>query len=282
VAHGFPPSLTGVPIFPVQGIEAVAAACVVAAGAAAVAVGAPAGTAVVVYVTGYGVLRFGLEGLRADTGRPTFGPLTEAQATILGLLASLAVMQAAGGMPGFAQGTGGLATILAATALIRTWRSDPRGAAAIWAPDHLGDVVQNLRTLLQTAQAEGKGAKPQEDPPLVVQTTQGLFLSGGDLVSRDLAPNIFAPKDAQPGAEGGAPDLDTHAVHVAASMTGGLSPSAARALARLVAALVHPGARPVVRPGHHGVVHVFVPLPGASLVDPAPSAVQPDREAVAH
>ena len=90
VAEGFPSHLAGVPLVPVQAIEAAAVALLVASGAIAVAGGAAAGTGLAIYVSGYAVLRFGLELLRGDEARRRAAGLTEAQWTSLALLAVMA------------------------------------------------------------------------------------------------------------------------------------------------------------------------------------------------
>jgi prolipoprotein diacylglyceryltransferase len=97
--EGFPLHLVGVPLLPVQAVESVAVAGLVAVGVAAVLAGAAPGTGLVVYVTGYAVLRFGLELLRGDEGRRSAAGLTEAQWTSLALLAVMAAAGALGWVP---------------------------------------------------------------------------------------------------------------------------------------------------------------------------------------
>ena len=54
---------------PVQGIEAIAAAAITAAGLLAVAAGAQPGVPLLLYVAAYGLARFVLEEWRGDAGR---------------------------------------------------------------------------------------------------------------------------------------------------------------------------------------------------------------------
>lgn len=87
--EGFPRSLVGVRLGPVQLIESVFVSAVVASGCALALNGAPAGTAFAWYVLAYSFGRFCIEFLRGDSVRRHFGRFSEPQWTSL-LFTSLA------------------------------------------------------------------------------------------------------------------------------------------------------------------------------------------------
>jgi hypothetical protein len=155
VAEGFPAHLVGVALVPVQLIEAAAVAGLVVAGSVVVAAGAAPGSGLVLYVTGYALLRFGLEWLRGDEGRRSAAGLSEAQWTSLTLLAVVAALGLLGRVPG-----GGVAELagLAACAGIALARR-PHGMSS---PAHVREIAEAL----------GHGG--------VATTSQGLRLSGGE------------------------------------------------------------------------------------------------------
>jgi hypothetical protein len=100
VAAGFPGYLRGVTILPVQGLEAAAAAGLVLAGL--VLVPDTPGAAFGFYVSGYAVIRFGLELLRGDPQRLYWHGLSEAQWTSLLVALAITALAAAGLVPGLA------------------------------------------------------------------------------------------------------------------------------------------------------------------------------------
>jgi hypothetical protein len=155
VAEGFPAHLVGVALVPVQLIEAAAVAGLVVAGSVAVAAGAAPGTGLVLYVTGYALLRFGLEWLRGDEGRREAAGLSEAQWTSLTLLAVVAALGLLGAVPG-----GGIAELAGLAACL--------GVAAIRRPAGMSSPAH----VREIAEALGHGG--------VATTSRGLRLSGGE------------------------------------------------------------------------------------------------------
>jgi hypothetical protein len=79
VAQGLAANWAGVRLFPLQLVEAAAAAGIVTAGAAAMLAGAPPGTALALYVVVYGAVRFTLEFARGDAGRGALAGMTQPQ-----------------------------------------------------------------------------------------------------------------------------------------------------------------------------------------------------------
>ena len=88
VRAGFWPRWEGRALWPVQLIESAASGVLVVAGI--LAAGTP-GTAAVVYIVGYGALRFALEGVRGDAARPYLLGVSEAQWLALASCAACAV-----------------------------------------------------------------------------------------------------------------------------------------------------------------------------------------------
>jgi len=82
--------LTGVRLFPIQLVEAAWLAILTAAGVLVLASGAPAGTALSVWLVGYCVARFVMDFVRGDRHGRRLGPLTGAQ--LLSLLVILGVV----------------------------------------------------------------------------------------------------------------------------------------------------------------------------------------------
>ena len=98
-AEGFPPSYVGVRLFPVQALEAVIVAGLVATGALLMLAGRPPGAALATYVVGYSAARIWIEELRGDRARPYWLRLSEAQWTSLALIASVVVGEWQGRLP---------------------------------------------------------------------------------------------------------------------------------------------------------------------------------------
>ncbi|MFL5861440.1 MAG: prolipoprotein diacylglyceryl transferase family protein [Solirubrobacteraceae bacterium] len=98
VAAGFPGYLSGRTVLPVQAIEAGGVAALVLAGL--VLVPDTPGAAFGFYVSGYAVLRFGLEMLRGDPQRPYWHGLSEAQWTSLFVALAITALAAARLVPG--------------------------------------------------------------------------------------------------------------------------------------------------------------------------------------
>jgi prolipoprotein diacylglyceryltransferase len=99
VKEGLAPEYAGVPLLPVAAIEAVGLMVVAVITTVVVLTPAAAGTALAGYLLMHVGLRFWLEFLRGDRGRPRFGGLSEAQWTALGVAGAL-VWAVSGGWTG--------------------------------------------------------------------------------------------------------------------------------------------------------------------------------------
>jgi hypothetical protein len=170
--YGTPRYLTGVPLIPVQGVEA--AACLLLAVAATVTVlaHAPAGTALVIFLDGYALLRFGLEWLRGDLHRRYVGSLSEAQWTSLAITFVVGALALAGTLPG------GPPLLAPAVALVAAAVGSARGRvprpAELLAPVHVAELADTLSRL------------PVSPPSRVVTavTSRGLRVSIGETGGR--------------------------------------------------------------------------------------------------
>jgi hypothetical protein len=164
VQAGFPRYLAGVPLLPVQALEAFGAATIAVAGAVWVADPGRPGFALGFAVCAYAVMRIGLEELRGDAARRYAGGLSEPQWTSLGVIVAA----------GVATPFGGGATVAAALALlelgaIAVLRRRRRG---VFDPRHVREVAA-LAVGLSQDEERGPGPIP------VWVTSDGLRLSSG-------------------------------------------------------------------------------------------------------
>jgi prolipoprotein diacylglyceryltransferase len=156
---GFPTYLLGVPLVPVQVIEAAVAAALVAAGIAVS--GAQPGTAFGLYISGYAVARFGLETLRGDAVRRYWRGLSEAQWTSLAIAVGAAVAAASGTIPDVAPHAAAAAVLLVAAPFVAL-----RSMSGVLDPRHVREIAQTL-------------PPPRQGPVQVVLTSGGFQLSAG-------------------------------------------------------------------------------------------------------
>jgi prolipoprotein diacylglyceryl transferase len=159
--------LVGVPLLPVQAIESSALFALAAGGSFLVIAGPAPGSALVLYLAGYGAVRFLLERWRGDR-RPSLSGLSEAQWTGLSALAAVVALGAAGWLPlgrmGLAAGLA-LLGLLAAVALSDRHRQ----ASGLLSSAHTTEIAAHLTRLMR-----------REGGPVEVRTTsQRLHLSTG-------------------------------------------------------------------------------------------------------
>lgn len=131
VAVGFWARWSGRALWPVQAIEALASALLVAT---ALVCSSNPGTAGLVYIVGYAALRFGLELLRGDVFRPYALGLSEAQ-----WISVAAVLGCAAWRPGPATLVVAGALVVSAAALVAT-----RHRRALFTPPHLRALERAL------------------------------------------------------------------------------------------------------------------------------------------
>lgn len=216
---GPPAFLIGVPLVPVQLLEAAGAAALVAAGSVAVATGATAGTGFALYVTGYGVLRFALETQRGDLRRPHLYWVSEAQWTSLLVCAVVVALGAAGLLEPSPLHAAALVLLAAATATVALgFFPRPRH---LLAPRHVHELSARLAVL--------QAAAPE--PVAAATTVAAVRVSCGTLPGAD---HYALSRDGEP-----------------------LSAEEIQQLARLIGWLRHPRARVQIIEGAAGVAHVL-------------------------
>ena len=159
VSRGFPEYLVGFTVVPVQAIEAVAAAALVVV--CVVAVASTPGAAFGAYVTGYAIIRFGLELVRGDPVRRYWHGLSEAQWTSLLVVFAMVALAAARLVPGLAEHLATAAILVVAALVVAR-----RPSTAVLHPAH----VRELAALFPA---------PRAGRPVVVETSQGVRLSAG-------------------------------------------------------------------------------------------------------
>ncbi|HVQ91256.1 MAG TPA: prolipoprotein diacylglyceryl transferase family protein [Mycobacteriales bacterium] len=164
-AAGLPAHLVGVPLLPVQAVESAGVLATVAAGCVLILHAAP-GAALACYVAGYGGLRFGLEFLRGDAGRPSWAGFTQAQWISLALCALAVAGHRAGLLPPIGWDEPVLVALLGAMLTAAGLRRRAASAHRLRDPQHVAELAATLAAL----------ARP--GPP-VRATSRGLHLSAG-------------------------------------------------------------------------------------------------------
>ncbi|MGZ4298605.1 MAG: prolipoprotein diacylglyceryl transferase family protein [Solirubrobacteraceae bacterium] len=159
VHAGFPGYLAGITLVPVQAIEAAGAGALVIAGLTVIPT--TPGAAFAFYVSGYAVLRFGLELERGDPERRYWRGLSEAQWTSLLVAVIVAALSLAGQLPQPALHVACAGVLLAAAPL------------ATRRPRDLLDP-RHVRELAHLLPAPGDHGDPR-----VATTSLGLQLSAG-------------------------------------------------------------------------------------------------------
>ncbi len=141
-AEGLPPEYVDVPLFPVAGAEAAVLAGLAAIMTAVVLSPAPAGAALTGYLLVHTGVRFWLEFLRGDVGRPHLAGLSEAQWTALAATAGVGLAGTAGWveLPGWLPVATGV-SLVAGIGLVATRPERVR----LRGPAHVLDLARILR-----------------------------------------------------------------------------------------------------------------------------------------
>jgi prolipoprotein diacylglyceryltransferase len=222
--EGFPDCYVGARLFPVQGLEALLVATIVAAGAAMVLRGAPAGQALTWFVVSYSVLRIWLEELRGDRLRPYWLQLSEAQWTSLVLISAIAWSGWQGRVPASWWQVAAVVVAALSLAVLATGRTEAR---AMLHAHHAGEIA----AIVAAPPAAPAGISVRRTSMTVGVSTQFLGrLAGADTMLYSIS------------------RANRH-----------LTPPEARALSRLIFNLAGaPGAQHALVPGRHDVFHMIV------------------------
>jgi len=274
-ADGFPRELVGVPLAPVQAAESLAVTALALGGGVLViagsgAGGAAPGTALALYVAGYGAVRFLLERWRGDR-RPGWVGLSEAQWTALAAVAAVVALGAARVLPigaaGIATGTA-LLLLLAAVALADRRRL----AGGLLAGAHATEVAVQLARLLQE-----EARSPWSGTRVPTSDSQ----DGAAAAGTGIPASAWRDRDATPALPASLPAIGTTSrrLRLSTSLIRGperplrvvslsaaappLPAAAADGLARLVLRQLGAGGESELRRGGHGVWHLLVPAAAA-------------------
>lgn len=222
--EGFAACYVGVRLFPIQALESMLVAAIVAAGSVMAWRGDRAGSVLCFHVVSYCAVRIWLEELRGDAARPYWGRFSEAQWTSAALMALVLAGEWQGRLPRTHWHLGvGLATALGLTVLAVAGRARHR----ILAPRHAGEVAGLIHSL----------ALPQQGPIAVRRTSQAFGVSTQSL-----------------GCVGGRPVALYSLSHAGRRLEAG----EARALSGLIANLIGArGVRDLLR-GSRGIYHLIV------------------------
>ena len=142
---GFPHHLVGVPLFPLQAVEATGAAMLATGSLAVAAVADPRpGDLIGFVVVGYALLRYRLEELRGDPGRAQVRRLTEARITSVTLVVAVTAGAAAGLLPWHSYYPLAAVVLFAAAGHRAVATPGPWDLDALLHPDHVAELASLL------------------------------------------------------------------------------------------------------------------------------------------
>lgn len=207
VSSGFDRALVGARLAPTQLYESAGVLGVVLIGTAGALGGWPAGAVLAWWVIGYGVLRFVLEFLRADLGRPAPAGVSQAQWTAVFAVAGVAIAELVGLLPGrgwhLAVAVALLAGLVALIMIGARGGARRRFVRTLRRPAHIHALAASLRDAILVADqpasvgrtAVGGGGQPA-GTPMTMRTFAGVVLSAGSV--RDPVPARFVTVSADP------------------------------------------------------------------------------------
>lgn len=196
---GLRPHLVGLPLLPVQIIEAVLVLVTAGVCAAILVSGAPAGTTLASWGVLYALVRFSTEELRGDSGRPYRAGLSEAQWTSGGILVGVIALEVGGMLPstGWHLGAG-----LVGAACALAWLLRVRGSREWLAPAHLNELARVAARWKSVPSGRAGGSATRCRGP--VHTGRGLLVSWETTSPVGDAPSLLAFSSAH-GALGAGP-----------------------------------------------------------------------------
>lgn len=222
--EGFPECYVGVRLFPIQALESMIVAAIVAVGTFTVWSGRQPGSALCFYVVSYCAVRIWLEELRGDEARPYWGRFSEAQWTSTVLMVLILVGEWQGRLPRSDWHLGvGLVTALGMVILALSGRARHR----ILAPRHASEVASLIHSLAQS----------QVGPIAVRRTSQAFGVSTQSL-----------------GCLSGRPA----ALYSLSHGRRGLDAGEARVLSRLIVNLIGARGAQALLQGSRGIYHLIV------------------------
>jgi hypothetical protein len=226
--------IIGARLLPTQLAESILVLVIVHVGVLMVIRGQPAGSALAWYLVAYDLVRFALEFLRGDTGRPYLGGFSQAQWIAMFLTVVVAVTELAGGLPSQTWHLMAALVLIAAMAGLAARRRLTVNQALLprhhlLDANHVHELAAALDTLA-TSCRNGDGAIR------IARTPVGLALSRGELPTN---------------------------LHYTISGDRGLDRTSARTLARLIQQLRHTEVPAALTAGTGGTYHLMFAVDGS-------------------
>jgi len=175
--EGFTPYLVGERLFPIQLVESVWLAAVVAVGAILVLGGAPAGATLTWYLMAYAAGRAAFEGLRGDPPRPFYRGVSEAQWTSAVVVLAVVALEFVGLLPSAVWHATAAAVVVGAVAMVAV-----RGAGHI--PPSRLITASHAAEIARAARLASVGGSASSAHVLIHETSLGVRISSGQLPER--------------------------------------------------------------------------------------------------
>ena len=194
-AAGFTPYYVEVRLFPVQAVELLLVALIVAVSTVLLLTRQPPGMVAVWYLASYAAVRFCLEFMRGDTARSHAFGFSEAQWSSLFLLAAITLLGVIGafdGWPWLLLATAGVALTMGFVVLRR--RSDGGTRYRLLHPWHVREIAQAVDAVSRWNAPVCSGSQPAcgAGDVSVFRTSLGVLISGTRLYSAAGPISVFA------------------------------------------------------------------------------------------
>ena len=237
---GFSHHLVGVPLFPVQAVEATGAALLAVGSLAWAALAPPRpGDLLGVVVVGYALLRYRIEGLRGDPGRVEVRRLTAARLTSVALAVAVVGGAAAGVVPWQAWYSLAAVMLVAAAGRRAMATPGPWDLDVLLHPDHVAELA-DLLALADDRTTPERIAVAETSSGLLLSTTTVAF---DDWMAHGTVVTLSSARDEP------LPEL------------------AAFAVGRLLATMRQPEGGASLHAGGSGVFHVVLVNDAGPVVD---------------
>jgi len=183
---GFPDSLVGVRLFPVQAVESLFVLSVVVLGDVLLTHGGRPGEALELYTVVYGCGRFAFEFVRGDIDRPYSFGFSQAQWISLILMSGMVWAEFRGALPFHVWHPFVLASLLVMMLVITAWRQRVRAPRhLLLGPRHLHEIADALKCIFDQASVSRQGTH-------ICLTSLGIQISGGIISKPECATFYYA------------------------------------------------------------------------------------------
>jgi prolipoprotein diacylglyceryltransferase len=194
-AEGFTPFYVGVRLFPIQAVESLSVALIVAVSTVLLLTRQPPGMVAVWYLASYAAVRFYLEFMRGDSARSHAFGFSEAQWTSFLLLLAITLLGVIGAFDGWQWlllATAGVALTMGFVVLRR--RSDGGTRYRLLHPWHVSEIAQAVGAVYKCNAPGCSGSQPAcgAGDVRVSRTSRGILISGTRLYSAAGPISVFA------------------------------------------------------------------------------------------